>query len=203
MKRRILLAVVLSLWGIGLACGAYYINNYTNTPDPVGVAPPVWPSESTLPRKPDQATLVMFLHPGCPCSRASLWELEELKTQLPPDVGIDLVMVADPDHAEDWRQTPLQKQAAEIPDAQIVQDVGGLQSNLFHAATSGETFLYSATGELLFHGGITAARGHMGDAPGQDAILEVLKNPRHKTIGCSVFGCQLANHSTSSSESRP
>src|SRR5262245_47284078 len=42
------------------------------------LAPKVFPISSRLPRALDRATLFMFVHPECPCTRASLHELSGL-----------------------------------------------------------------------------------------------------------------------------
>ena len=41
--------------------------------------------------------------------------------------------------------------------------------------TSGQVVVYDAKGALLFSGGITAARGHMGDNAGRDRITALLR----------------------------
>ncbi len=39
------------------------------------------------------------------------------------------------------------------------------------SSTSGQVLLYDPSGRLAFSGGITAARGHVGDNAGSDAIV--------------------------------
>jgi hypothetical protein len=55
------------------------------------------------------------------------------------------------------------------------QRSGGREAALCKATTSGETVVYDAAGKLRFHGGITGARGHIGDNAGCSAI-EVYAN---------------------------
>src|SRR5439155_986024 len=52
-------------------------------------------------------------------------------------------------------------------------DEAGREAQLFHAETSGDTVLYDAKGNLLFHGGMTISRGHSGDNPGR-SLLQTL-----------------------------
>ena len=51
------------------------------------------------------------------------------------------------------------------------QDISGDEARRFGAATSGEALLYSPSGKLLFHGGITPSRGHEGGSVGRDALV--------------------------------
>lgn len=70
-------------------------------------------------------------------------------------------------------------------------DVGGAQARVFGAFISGQTLLYSATGSLLFNGGITDARGHEGDNPGRTALTSILSGGKPAAIQTPVFGCYL------------
>jgi hypothetical protein len=72
-----------------------------------------------------------------------------------------------------------------------VRDDGGAEASLFHAATSGQTALYDAAGNLLFSGGITRARGHAGDNAGLTAVVSLLTSGETEERGTPVFGCPL------------
>ena len=82
-------------------------------------------------------------------------------------------------------------QAAAIPGAQVLRDAGGVEAARFQAATSGQTLLYSAEGDLLFNGGITSARGHAGDNFGKSAIISLVNGGRAEHAETPVFGCTL------------
>src|SRR5947209_7494999 len=56
--------------------------DYEFTPARTGQSPLAWPAESRLNRG-DGPTLVVFLHAYCPCSRATLRELEKLLIKFP------------------------------------------------------------------------------------------------------------------------
>src|ERR1051326_1044932 len=71
----VLIAVVL-IWFAGICYGAVKLLNYNFTPAPPPHASPVWPSDSTLRTQPSKFTLVMVAHPQCPCTQATLSELE-------------------------------------------------------------------------------------------------------------------------------
>ncbi len=93
---------------------------------------------------------------------------------------------------ESWDQTDLRKTAAAIPDAHVVSDPDGVEARRFNATTSGQSFLYSDQGELLFQGGITLARGHAGDNSGRSAIESLLTDTVPACRQTPVFGCPIA-----------
>ena len=52
-----------------------------------------WPATSQLVRDPGRPTLIMFVHPHCPCSRATLAELDRLLSPRRDRVAVRIVMV--------------------------------------------------------------------------------------------------------------
>jgi hypothetical protein len=84
--------------------------------------------------------------------------------------------------------------AQQIPAIEVMIDGGGNEAQAFHATASGEAFLYDAGGHLLFHGGITASRGHEGQNAGREALTALIDGhwPSHRKT--PVFGCQLSDH---------
>jgi hypothetical protein len=49
----------------------------------------------------------------------------------------------------------------------------------------------SASGSLVFSGGISDARGHEGDNPGRTALMAILTGGHPAAIRTPVFGCYL------------
>lgn len=134
--------------------------------------------------------LVMFAHPKCPCSRASIQELAVLMARSNGALHARVYFYRPAGTEAGWERTDLWRSAASIPGVEVMVDVEGLTALSFHASVSGETQVYRSTGALAFSGGITAARGHQGDNEGRRAILEILttpSTPRHTR----VFGCYL------------
>src|SRR5258707_15538635 len=70
------------LWGGVLLFGTRTLLNYESTPGVPSTPLSRWPSESRVPRHMGEFTLVMLAHPNCPCTRASLAELEIVMTEL-------------------------------------------------------------------------------------------------------------------------
>src|SRR5882724_6512036 len=88
--------------GIIIACGLWLaaVNNattlmihYSNTPSNTGLAPAIWPGASTISCDSRRPTLIMFAHPHCPCTRASLSELARLLTQTPDKLNTYVVFL--------------------------------------------------------------------------------------------------------------
>ena len=89
------------------------------------------------------------------------------------------------------RTVQLWEQAGRIPHATLLSDLGSVEADRFGSATSGETMLFDAEGKLLFHGGITIARGHEGDSPGVARIVALLTTGQAPLDTAPVFGCPL------------
>lgn len=151
-----------------------------------------WPTDSKLALSPHGATLILFAHPRCPCTRATLGELEKIMAHGQSALTVWVVFLKPEGTDETWDRSDLVETAAAIPGVHVVHDANGVEARRFHATTSGQTLLYSNQGKLQFSGGITMARGHAGDNPGRDAIESYLTSgevPLHDT---PVFGCPIA-----------
>ncbi|EDY18156.1 conserved hypothetical protein [Chthoniobacter flavus Ellin428] len=166
---------------------------YEHTAGATGRTPQNWPTDSTVALDHFHATLLMFAHPKCPCTRASLEELNRLLTHCQGQVTTHILFFTPEDAATDWTQTGLWQSARAIPGLRVEADLGGRQAARFGAETSGYVVLYDPRGELLFHGGVTAARGHAGDNTGETAIAALLGARQAETERTPVFGCTLQN----------
>jgi hypothetical protein len=94
---------------------------------------------------------------------------------------------------EDFSDTDLWSSAARIPGVHLLRDERAVEADRFGIATSGTVALYDAGGKLLFHGGITPARGHEGDSFGRERIVSLLATGRSDRADAPVFGCALSN----------
>jgi hypothetical protein len=164
---------------------------YSLTPGAAGNPPALWPAQSRLAHKSGSLTLVMVVHPHCPCTRASIGELEILMAQARGRLDASVIFLKPPGFSDDWTKTSLWHSAAAIPGVSVVVD-DGREARLFGAATSGQTMVYDRNGRLLFSGGITAARGHYGDNAGASEIAALLEHPTpHDGGKTAVYGCAL------------
>src|SRR6185436_17481287 len=101
-----------------------------------------------------------------PCTRATLAELARLAARVGTSADIRVVVARVDGSAADVVRTP-------IPGAIVVADDDARERSLFGTYTSGDVLLYSSDGRLLFHGGITAARGHEGPSAGSERIADI------------------------------
>jgi hypothetical protein len=183
--------LVFVAWLGAVATGFSILIVYANTPGESLPVNSVWPMKSKLARTEKTWALVLFVHPKCSCSVASLGELTRLQTHFINKVKTYVVFSKSKDRSTEWAHDKLWLMAETIPGVEIFLDEDGSEADLFTASTSGQTFLYNLKGELLFHGGITPARGHMGDSVGRDAILELVESGFSKISSTRSFGCAL------------
>lgn len=198
------LLVVILLWLSLALAGLYWLNGFSGKAGAVGTVPPLWPTASTLTFTTEKATLIMFLHPRCSCSKASLGEFEKIITKSKALTNNLLVFINPPKTDRLWysRQDGLWNQAKRIPNTRMVVDHDGQEAKRFGAETSGQVVLYNPDGALAFAGGITASRAHEGDNQGEDALLAAILSKIPAGKSSHVYGCGLFNPSVGSADMR-
>ncbi len=184
------LAAVIAVWLALVGAGGYLIYRYETTAGATAAHGPVWPDGPGLARAADRPTLVMFAHPRCSCTAASLAELGGLLADagVAPRVGVMFVGAAG-----DVEASPHWQAAGQLPGAIRLRDTAG-EVRRFGARTSGQVFVYGADGALMFSGGITGSRGHVGANAGRDAAAAALRGIRGEPVH-GVFGCALEDAS--------
>jgi hypothetical protein len=188
--RSIVLGLACIAWGSGVVAGFSTAERYAGTPGAPGAPCASWPAGASLERDASRPTLLLFLHPRCPCSDATVEELSRLLARCGERMTTQVLFVTDPALGTDWRQAGLWSDVAALPGVTELEDAGGVEARRFGARTSGQAQLFGADGALLFAGGLTAARGHAGDNAGVDAI-EGLVLHGHGASSTPVFGCAL------------
>jgi hypothetical protein len=178
-------------WAGLVAVGAWAMFSYELTPAAPAKPAKRWPAGTALLRESNRTTLLMFVHPQCPCSRASLVELERLVSNRRNAVSVRVLFVRPAEMPEGWERSDLWPLAERIPGATVLCDASGAEATRFKARTSGETMLFSAAGELLYDGGITASRGHEGDNFASAAVAALIDGSTAEFQRMPVFGCAL------------
>lgn len=184
------------IWLTITVAGFSYLLIYSHTKGTVSPSlKNIWPHESQIERD-IHPTLVMFVHPFCPCSLASIGELERLMPFIHDKVNVNVVFISlknlEGVSADEWKQTQLWKKTNKIPGVNILRDNNELEAKLFGAETSGHTVFYDQKGNLVFSGGLTPARGHMGDSIGRSTIIGWMENSKQTDrVDSSIFGCEL------------
>jgi hypothetical protein len=180
-------------WLVCVTAGLTLLWHYDWTPGEAGKPIARWPANSSIALSPQTPTLVMFIHPQCPCSRASLAELKRIVTPNPGRVNVQLLFFLPADADPQWAHTDVYETAQTIPGAHVQLDKANAEARRFGAKTSGYTLLYDPAGHLLFSGGITQGRGHIGDNEGCRAVAALLSGERPEVENTKVFGCPLTN----------
>ena len=185
-------------WLAAAAAGFGWMWRYAATAGATEEPPPAWPEQSTIVRSAGKPALVLFAHPRCPCTEATLGELAVLMQAAGKRVSAHVMFYHPLEEQPAWAHTALWEAAAAIPGVVVHEDAGGAEAALFHATVSGQTLLYDAEGNCQFTGGITAARGHAGDNAGRAAISALLRHEAPPGLATPVFGCALRGRTTAS-----
>ena len=191
LKRQAVIFAAVSLWIPTVAFGVRVLWRYSNTPGHLAIAPPDLPVDWPAQPSPGRAALFIFIHPQCPCSRASIGELAVIMTRSGEKPDTYVLFYSPASEPTSWVKTDLWRSVMAIPGVRAIEDADGVWAQHFGAATSGQALLYDRRRHLAFNGGLTASRGHSGDNYGRDAINTLLQggNPTHKMT--PVFGCSL------------
>jgi hypothetical protein len=193
-KPKIILTVAFGVaWAGTAVLGGRALLKYENSPGKVGQVASAWPSDSSVLLANDRPTLVMAVHPLCPCTRASVAELAELMAHVQGKMRAYVLVYTPRESGSDWQNSDLRRAAADIPGVTVLSDIDGQEAERLGAETSGHAFLFDPTGRLLFNGGITASRGHAGDNAGESAIVSLINDHASKRSQTFVFGCSLKN----------
>ena len=151
-------------------------------------APRSWPAQSGIRANAGRATLVLFVHPRCACTRATISELARLMARFHDRLDARVLFSAE---EPEFARTDLWSSAARIPGVIVAADPSGVEARRFAVETSGAAVLYDVAGKLAFQGGITSARGHEGDSFGQQRIAALLTGGVPDRADAPVFGCAL------------
>jgi hypothetical protein len=191
LRGQLLIVGVSAVWSCLVLAGIKWISDYKTAPGAQESAPLEWPPQSGLSSQAGHSTLVMFVHPKCPCSRASLSELDTIINADRSDASAFVVFLRPEGVTNDWEHTDTWETAVHIPRTTTVVDPGGLEAKRFGALTSGHVVLYDEGGRLRFSGGITGSRAHAGDNVGRQTVLDLLARVPTPWHDHAVFGCPV------------
>ncbi len=188
-----MIGAVGAAWVVALFFADRTLLRYDYEAGADAIAPAKWPADTKLTRGSGVPTIVVFAHPKCPCTRATIEELAQLMAQIHERATATVVFVRPEGLPADWEKTDLWRGAARIPGVAVVSDPSGVEAARFGAQASGQTMAYDGQGMLRFSGGITVFRGHAGDNDGQSAIASLVMTGNATRDHTSVFGCSLKN----------
>lgn len=188
---RALVAIAAFAWVAGLAFGMERLWAYKSTPGANAVAPPQWPGSNLVAPASGHSTLVMFVHPQCSCTRASLAELDSILRQSEGRLSAWVLFLHPPGTTEKWEKSATWDTAQRMHGVRVASDDDGVEADRFGASTSGQVVLYDAQGRLQFSGGITGARGHVGENSGEARVISLAKTGTADAHDHAVYGCGL------------
>lgn len=188
---RAALAAGILAWVGGVAWGLQKIESYSSTPGQATEAPVQWPGSALVSPQAGRATLVMFIHPQCSCTRASLAELKTILDDTHGAVSAWVVVLNPTGMGDEWSHSSTWETARGMRGVTVVMDESGSEADRFGALTSGHTVLYSPGGKLEFSGGITVARGHVGANAGERSVINLVSTGKADVSRHEVFGCGL------------
>lgn len=196
--RKVAVRTVVMGWVLATIAGIAALAAYAGRPGDVGRAPDTWPSEAPFAHSTSRATLVVALHPGCACSKATVAQLARLAARDAERLDIVALTATYPEFPAD--DDVLRAALAAVPGVRRVSDPRARIAARFGALTSGHAVLFDASGRVRFTGGLTSSRGHEGDSAGLDFVRAYLEGPQPATaaVTAPVFGCALAHHEAAS-----
>jgi hypothetical protein len=177
------------VWCALFAAAWQRLYSYAYRPEATGLSVTSWPQDATC--APSSGfRLVVFIHPLCPCTQATLQELDESLARMPEGVVVVVPVTAGLSES-DVAASRLLAAVRNMPRVRLHVDPAGEERRRFGARVSGEVFAFDDRGRRMFHGGLTPGRGHQGDAPGQRQLEELARGARHEACESPMFGCLL------------
>jgi len=202
--------IVYSLPYVMIACavaGIGMMQSYMITPGAAGEVPDTWPGGSGIERDADRWTLVVAVHPMCPCTEASAEELGRAirGADERPELIAIVRVPPDPDEAERWMNSPLVRALRRVDGGdglRVIRDETGEIAAVFGALTSGHAVLFDPAGARRFSGGVTPSRGMRGPNTGAAAIGALLDGREAPATSAAVYGCPLCDAAETDSADR-
>jgi hypothetical protein len=192
--RKLLVARLLMIaWLPMVAAGFWGFSSQSFVPSPAGEPPATWPAGLSLEPAAGRYSLVVAIHPECPCSSATLEELSKIMSKTGDRLQTYAIYAGYRDLPQPIVETRNWRRAAGLPHTSRLLDDDGRLTRRFAALTSGEVRLYDPEGGLRFRGGITASRGHAGENPGARAVHDIVLDlcGASTPVATPVFGCPL------------
>lgn len=135
---------------------------------------------------------VVFLHPHCPCSQATVAMIERSLSTLPNEqYEIMFIHYVSMDHDQQWNNSALIRKVHSIPRVTVIPDPHSHIAAAFGARISGEVLAFDSSGTRAYHGGVTNSRGHEGANPGIEAMEAVLRGETPELAELPTYGCVL------------
>lgn len=184
-------ACVIGAWAIGLALLWGLLLQHTYRPSATLQPTIDWPADSRLSAPAMVPRVVVFAHPFCPCTSATLHELDRLVFRIPEETSVTVVFNTCGLETAAVEASPTVKLARKIENVATVFDPDGRETRAYGASISGEVFAFDRSAKRIFHGGITVGRGHEGGSIGAKRLFQLLNGKKSDSYSGPVYGCAL------------
>src|SRR5712675_1077898 len=125
--------IAASIWFAVILAAMVVIASYSNAPGATREAPVQWPIASQISLDGHRPTLIMFVHPHCPCTQASVCELERLLASCQGRLSARVVFIHPAGTTTAWVETDLWRRVAAIPEVTALRDDDSRETKLFQA----------------------------------------------------------------------
>jgi hypothetical protein len=145
----------------------------------------------------------MLVHPRCPCTGASLDELQGVLDRCGRSVEVDLLIYRPSGHdGPAWDGTALLRghPALDRHNVSLTVDLDGIQARRLGLTTSGHLLAFDSDGNVRFSGGLTALRGHSLAGAGVESVTSIIEGAAPAVTVRPVFGCSILNEPDSHSK---
>lgn len=183
--------IAATAWLIAAGLGLAALHAYESSAGPSGSTPGDWPAGSSVRRAEGRPTVVVAVHPRCPCTRASLATLGGVVRRDGGRAAVRMLIYRPSGSSPGWGGDRARRAAESVPGAEPVDDPGGAEAARFGLETSGAAAAFDALGRLRFVGGLNPGRGVSGESAGAASLAAVLEGGRPSAPSCEAFGCPI------------
>ncbi|WP_166831099.1 RedB [Thalassoroseus pseudoceratinae] len=144
--------------------------------------------------KQGRPTIVLFYHPKCPCTFATVRSLERLSMRFHNEPQIHAVAYCPENKTDVWIESRTTSSLRSLPGSRVHIDREGRMCQQFGVTTSGHILVYDSDGHLTFSGGTTSSRGHEGDCAASQELVRIVNSETTAIDVCTkspVFGCSI------------
>lgn len=189
------LSLVFSLVMTALV-GLLFLADYSAAPGPFAANPRELAIEDlpagSLPSDLSASTKVLlFYHPKCPCTLATIRNLNRLSSQFSSHVRIVAFAYQPQGEPNSWIESQTTRILRSNELTEVFVDPDGKTSKSFGALTSGHLLVYDRDNLLAFSGGITHLRGHEGDSCASSEFVRCVRGRNTEATRWPVFGCAI------------
>src|SRR5580700_6889106 len=107
LRKQFVVVLAVALWVPAVAFGINVLWQYSTTPGRPATPPLRWPVSVPIERAKGRATLVMFAHPQCSCTSASLGELAIIMAHAQGRLDAEVYFYRPADKPLAWMRTDL------------------------------------------------------------------------------------------------